>query len=68
MLTKEQLQERALLVRVHEANCAILFPSPLEQNFRVAIMKKLASACDLKELRTATIAGAGGCGRAERGA
>ena len=57
MLTKEQLQERALLVRIHEANCAILFPSPLEQNFRVAIMKKLAGACDLKELRQVTIEG-----------
>ena len=57
MLTKEQLQERALLVRIHEANCSILFPTPLEQNFRVAIMKKLAGACDLKELRATTIAG-----------
>ncbi len=55
MLTKEQLQERALLVRIHEANCGILFPTPLEENFRVAIMKKLATTCDLKELRTATI-------------
>ena len=56
MLTKEQLQERALLVRIHEANCSILFPTPLEQNFRLAIMKKLAGACDLRELKTATIA------------
>jgi hypothetical protein len=56
MLTKEQLQERALLVRIHEANCQVLFPSAVEQNFRVAIMKKLAAVCELRELRAATIA------------
>jgi hypothetical protein len=57
MLTKEQLQERALLVRIHEANCAIEHPTPIELNFRVAIMKKLAGSCELKELRSAEIQG-----------
>ncbi len=56
MLTKEQLQERAQLVRIHEANCAIEHPTQTELAFRLAIMKKLAAEYDLKELRTATIA------------
>lgn len=43
MTTKEQLQERAQLVRIHEANCQIEHPGPLELNFRLAIMKKLAA-------------------------
>jgi hypothetical protein len=55
MLTKEQLQERSLLVRIHEGNCAIQFPSPPEAAFRLAIMKKLAESLALKELRPATI-------------
>ena len=55
MLTKEQLQERALLVRIHEGNCAIPFPTPPEAAFRLAIMKKLAESLALKELRPATI-------------
>jgi hypothetical protein len=54
-MTKEQLQERAQLVRIHEANCQIEHPSQLELAFRLAIMKKLASEYSLKELRTATI-------------
>jgi hypothetical protein len=57
MLTKEQLQERALLVRIHEGNCGILFPSASESNFRVAIMKRIALDFGLKELREAIIAG-----------
>ncbi|HWQ93781.1 MAG TPA: hypothetical protein VN673_19115 [Clostridia bacterium] len=59
MLTKEQLQERAQLVRIHEANCQIEHPSNTELNFRLAIMKKLASEYDLKELRQAAIAAPG---------
>jgi predicted PP-loop superfamily ATPase len=55
--TKEELQERAQLVRIHEANCNIPFPTPAEANFRLAIMKKLAEQYHLKELRTATIDG-----------
>ena len=54
---KEQLQERAQLVRVHEANCNIEYPTPAEANFRLAIMKKLAAEYGLRELRTATIDG-----------
>jgi len=53
--TKEQLQERAQLVRIHEANCSIDYPSRDEANFRLAIMKKLAAEYGLKELRAATI-------------
>ena len=60
MLTKEQLQERALLVRIHEGNCGILFPSRDEANFRLAIMKKLGEALGLKELRKASIEGTPG--------
>jgi hypothetical protein len=55
MLTKEQLQERAQLVRIHEANCQIEHPGVMELNFRLAIMKKLATEYGLKELRQATI-------------
>lgn len=55
--TKEHLQERAQLVRIHEANCSIEFPTPAEINFRLAIMKKLAEEYHLKELRQATIDG-----------
>ena len=55
--TKEQLQERAQLVRIHEANCNIQYPTPTEANFRLAIMKKLAAEYSLKELRAAIIEG-----------
>ena len=57
MNTKEQLQERAQLVRIHEANCGLLFPSSDEIKFRLAIMKKLAQDLGLKELRSATLEG-----------
>jgi len=57
MLTKEQLQERAQLVRIHEANCHIEYPSRDEANFRLAIMKKLGLEFALKEVRAAAIAG-----------
>jgi hypothetical protein len=55
MQTKDQLTARAQLVRIHEANCHIPYPTPVESNFRLAIMKKLAAEYGLKELRTATI-------------
>jgi hypothetical protein len=55
--TKEQLQERAQLVRIHEANCQIPYPTPVELNFRIAIMKKLAADHSLRELRDAEIHG-----------
>ena len=57
MTTKEELQERAQLVRIHEANCNIPYPTPAEANFRLAIMKKLGEQYQLKELRTAVIDG-----------
>jgi hypothetical protein len=57
MVTKEELQERAQLVRIHEANCQIEHPSPDELNFRLAIMKKLGEQYSLRELRSATITG-----------
>lgn len=57
MLTKEELQERAQLVRIHEANCNLEYPTPAEANFRLAIMKKLGEQYRLKELRAATIDG-----------
>ncbi len=54
-MSKEQLQERAQLVRIHEANCHIEHPTELEMAFRLAIMKKLALEYDLRELRTAVV-------------
>ena len=55
--TKEQLQERAQLVRIHEANCQIEYPTPEEANFRLAIMKQLGREFGLKEVRLAAIIG-----------
>ncbi len=57
MKTKEELQELAQLVRILEASCNIEYPTPQELNFRLAIMKKLAEAHHLKELRACTITG-----------
>jgi hypothetical protein len=54
-LSKEELQERAQLVRIHEANCAIEHPSEQEMSFRLAIMKRIAVDYGLKELRTASM-------------
>jgi hypothetical protein len=62
MKTKEELQEMAQLVRIHEANCGLLFPSRDETSFRLAIMKKLAQQLSLKELRAATLDGGPGVG------
>jgi hypothetical protein len=58
-VTKEELQERAQLVRIHEANCQIEHPTLEEQNFRLAIMKKLGECYSLRELRTTRITGPG---------
>lgn len=55
MMSKEELQERALLVRIHQSNCEIEHPTPEELNFRLAIMKKLAIGLDLRELRSREI-------------
>jgi hypothetical protein len=57
MKTKEELQELAQLVRILEASCNIEYPTPQELNFRLAIMKKLAEAHRLRELRASTITG-----------
>lgn len=59
MVAKEELQERAQLVRIHEANCQIEHPSPEEANFRMATMKALARMLDFKELRAAQMTGPG---------
>jgi hypothetical protein len=45
------------LVRIHEANVKIEYPSEQEQNFRVAIMKKIAQVLELADLRQLGIAG-----------
>ena len=66
MATKEELQERAQLVRIHEANCAIDHPTADEANFRIAIMKKLGMEFGLRELRTAALGGPVKPGQAER--
>jgi hypothetical protein len=55
--TKEELQERAQLVRIHEANCQLEHPTPEESNFRIAIMKQLGTAYQLRELRDKQITG-----------
>ena len=57
MLTKEELQERAQLVRIHEANCQIDYPTRDEANFRVAIMKKLGLEYRLREVRATAVEG-----------
>ena len=57
MMTKEQIQERTHLVRIHESNCQIEFPTPEEANFRIAIMKQLGREFGLKEIRSSVVAG-----------
>lgn len=47
----------AQLVRIHEANCGLEYPTPEEQNFRIAIMKKIGLALNLAEVRQAQILG-----------
>jgi len=47
------------LVRIHEANCGIDFPTNVEQNFRIAIMKKIALDLELGECRKLEITGPG---------
>lgn len=50
-LTKAELQERAMLIRAHEANCKIEHPNTDELGFRMAVMKKLGRCFGLAELR-----------------
>jgi hypothetical protein len=47
------------LVRIHEANCGIDYPTDQEQNFRLAIMKAMARELKLEELRPLAISGPG---------
>lgn len=54
--SKEELQERAQLVRIHEANCSIEHPSDEERAFRSAIMRKLGVEYGLREMWGVTIA------------
>ena len=56
-MTKEKIQSRTHLVRIHEANCKIEFPTPDEANFRIAVMKKLGRDFALKQVRAAAITG-----------
>ncbi|MEI6861304.1 MAG: hypothetical protein WCL04_03540 [Verrucomicrobiota bacterium] len=46
--TKEDLVERAQIVRTFEASCKIDHPTDDERNFRVALMKKLGTGWGLK--------------------
>ena len=57
--TKEELTDRAQLVRIFEASCAIKFPTADEVAFRRSVMIKLGLGLGLKEVRNATIEGAG---------
>jgi hypothetical protein len=57
MITKEELQERAQLVRIHEANCTIEYPTRDEANFRIAIMKRIGLEFALKEVRATNVEG-----------
>jgi hypothetical protein len=56
-LTKEEAQERALLVRQFEAACKIEHPTSDELNFRIALMKSLGRAFNLKCVRDKEITG-----------
>jgi hypothetical protein len=57
MNDKEQLTERAQLVRLYEASCGIDFPTDDERNFRRSLMIKLGLTYGLKEVRNGTIDG-----------
>lgn len=57
IMTKEEFQERAQLVRIHEANCNIDYPTRDEASFRLAIMKKIGLEFSLREVRAACIEG-----------
>lgn len=50
-LTKEELTERAQIVRAWEAACKIEHPTDQELAFRIALAKRLAQAWGLRELR-----------------
>jgi hypothetical protein len=58
--TKEELMERAQLVRCFEASCKIEHPTEQERNFRLSLMKRLGVAYGLREVRDLTITAAKG--------
>jgi len=55
--TKEELTERAQLVRMYEASCHIQFTTPNDLNFRLAVMKKLGLEFGLREMRKVEMTG-----------
>jgi hypothetical protein len=56
-VTKEELQERAQLVRIHEANCGIEHPTEEQQRFTSVTMRALADCFGFKALRDKEITG-----------
>jgi hypothetical protein len=56
-ISKEELQERAQLVRLVEAACRIDFPTPDELNYRISLMKRVGVTFQLREMRQVSIAG-----------
>lgn len=56
-MTKEELQERAQLVRALEALCKIEYPTPDELNGRIAMIKKVGVAFGLREMRSIRVEG-----------
>ena len=56
-VNKEQLQERAQLVRLYEASTQIEYPTVDELNFRIALMKRLAVGFAFREVRDLEIIG-----------
>ncbi len=59
MISKEELIERAQILRAYEANCGIEHPTEDDLRFRLALDKKLALEWHLKDLRAMTITGPG---------
>ena len=55
--SKEELQERAQLVRIHEANCGLDHPTEEELRFRIAIMRQLGDSYKLREMRNREVGG-----------
>ena len=53
--TKEELQTRAQQVRTLEGVCKIEHPNDEERAFRVALMKALGKAWNLREVKALTI-------------
>lgn len=45
------------IVRIFEATCQIQFPNEEQQNFCIALMKKIARRMSLPELKNSQIAG-----------